>query len=201
MEEDGGRAVGDALGVHPVQEAEVVDPPADVREEFGDRHAAVAILFELPRRSHGGHLGDLARARHFEGQLLAVVAVEFRLRVEGVDMARAALHEQEDDAFGACGVGAAAGGERVGGIGEAGEGEGAETAGGGFEELPARSRVDIWDAVHGVVRSAQSRKRNEMLAKRVCCRAVQALVSGSSPRKSRARASSALSAGRPKLAR
>ena len=70
---------------------------ADVREELADLDAALAVLLELERRRErraGAPLG-LQRDR----QRLAGVLRERRLGVERVDVRRAAVHEQVDDAL------------------------------------------------------------------------------------------------------
>ena len=64
---------------------------ADVGEEIADLNAALAILFELPI----GALVELALALR-----LAAVLRQERLGVEGVDVADATGHEEEDDALG-----------------------------------------------------------------------------------------------------
>src|SRR5262249_61487232 len=65
-----------------------------------DRLAALAVLLELPRRlEERAGLGE-GDARAGAGKRLAVITIEKRLRVKRVDRARAALHEQEDDALG-----------------------------------------------------------------------------------------------------
>jgi hypothetical protein len=38
------------VGVHRAEEAQVVGVPGDLRKEFGDPQAALAVLRELPRR-------------------------------------------------------------------------------------------------------------------------------------------------------
>jgi len=59
------------------------------------------MLFELERGSQkGAGLGG-DDARQGEGQRFAVVALERRLEIKGVDLRRAPMEEQEDDAFGA----------------------------------------------------------------------------------------------------
>ena len=107
---------------------------------------------ELPQRLHdallrpaGAGIGDGPGV--VERQLLAVVLVEPRLVVVGIDVADAALHEQEDDALGLRGEVRQLRGERVGraagftpavGRGEPGERQGAEPAPGAGEPFAAR---------------------------------------------------------------
>ena len=55
----------------------------------------------------------IAEAR---GRVLAVEFCQQRFRIEGVDLARAALHEQRDHPFGGGGQGRRFGGERITGV-------------------------------------------------------------------------------------
>ncbi len=105
VQEEGGRSMRHALGVHAVQEAEVVDVLVDVREQAGGPATRLAVLGIVPERFHQllrralAGLGDRARIRQVER--LLVVALQARLVVEGVHVADPALHEQEDHALGA----------------------------------------------------------------------------------------------------
>ena len=60
VQPQGGLSVGAALGVHAVDDAQVVHVPGDVREQLGDPSTALAVLGEFP--------GGLAQQR---GLLLA----------------------------------------------------------------------------------------------------------------------------------
>ena len=72
-----------------------------VREEVADPLAALAVLLELPLRPDDPPLVLLAApAERLDGDRLAVELVQLRLVVERVDLARPAVHEQEDDALG-----------------------------------------------------------------------------------------------------
>ena len=82
-------------GTHP---ADVVGDFAQVRPEFADVHAALAVLLELERRLHQFARAALGRDGA-AGQRLAVVLFERRLRIEGIDRGESAVHEQEDDAL------------------------------------------------------------------------------------------------------
>ena len=88
-----------------------------VREKLADRDAALAVLLEFERRAQ--QVAGLARndARLGERQGLAVVAIEERLVIEGVDLRGAAMHEQEDDALGPRGKMRRARGQRISWIG------------------------------------------------------------------------------------
>ena len=106
VEEEGGRPVGDAFGVHGVDEAEVIDMLGDVREEAADPAAGLAVLFEIPEGFEEFALALFseslfADADEVEG--LAVAFDEFGFVVEGIDMAGAAGHEEKDNALGAAG--------------------------------------------------------------------------------------------------
>ena len=96
-----GAAVDGALGVHALDERDVVDAGGQVGEQVADPRAALAVLPEVPLGTDDAALVAVAAAAlglHLDG--LAVEPVELGLVVEGVDMARAAVHEQEDDALG-----------------------------------------------------------------------------------------------------
>jgi hypothetical protein len=88
-------------GVHGAEQADIVHDAGGVREEFRDFGAALAVLLELPRAAEQ----FLARAVD-EAEvdvplvILAVVPGEFRLRVEEIDVARPAVHEQRDHRLG-----------------------------------------------------------------------------------------------------
>src|SRR5262249_5987320 len=109
-------------------------------EEVRNPSSALAILGKLPRRLH-----DLARHRRalgwLEGQVLAIILLQARLVVEGINLRGAAVHEQEDDTPGARLVVAGLRSERVPDLGraceEVGEGEIAEPDAGRLQELAA----------------------------------------------------------------
>jgi hypothetical protein len=91
------------VGVHRADEADVVGARAHVGKQLAHVHAALPVLLERERRPHeraGAAFGRDRSAR----QRLPVVLVEHRLRIEAVDLRQAAVHEQEDDSFRACGV-------------------------------------------------------------------------------------------------
>ena len=69
-------------------------------EEVADLHAALAAGPELPRRLQQVPGGGELHPRLLPGDGLPVVLLEHRLGVEGIDLARPAVHEQEDDALG-----------------------------------------------------------------------------------------------------
>ena len=109
------RAVDGAFGVHGVDEADVIDAGADVGEEVRDVLAALAVLLELPLRADDAALVLVpAPAEGLDGNRLAVEGVQGRLVVEGLDLAGAAVHEQEDDGLGLGRLHRRLGGHRVG---------------------------------------------------------------------------------------
>ena len=103
--------MGAAFGVEGADEAEFVGVPGEVGEEFADPHAALAVLLEAERGAEDGAEFVFRAADVTAVEWLAGVLVECRFRVEEVDLAGAAPHEEEDDALGAWGdVGEEAGG-------------------------------------------------------------------------------------------
>jgi len=112
--EEGG-AVVDALADHRLDEAEVVDPIANVREEVADLVAALSAGAELPLGLHqrARRVLVVERERALDGQRIAVVLEQIRLVVERVDGRRAAVHEEEDDVLGARREVRLDGGERI----------------------------------------------------------------------------------------
>ena len=97
-----GRAVGVAVGVARADHGQLVGVLADVREVIGDHQAALAAGAE--RAEGRRQKADLAAAGVDEllvrRQRLAGVLLQLGLVVERVDLARAAVHHQEDDALG-----------------------------------------------------------------------------------------------------
>ena len=94
-------AVDGAVRVHALHERDVVHARGQVREQVAHPRAALAVLAEVPLGAHHAALVAVAAAAlglHLDG--LPVVLVELGLVVEGVHVARAAVHEQEDHALG-----------------------------------------------------------------------------------------------------
>jgi hypothetical protein len=87
------------VGVATADDGEVVDHGTDAGEDIRDLDATLPALLEREGGLHeiagGGVRGEL-----FAGQGLAVLAGEFRLGIEGVDLRDAAVEEQENDVFG-----------------------------------------------------------------------------------------------------
>ena len=95
------RAVGMGVGVAGADHRHLVGMLAHLREEVGDRDPALPTGLERP--AGRGELAHRAAAGidelHLRGDRLAGIFLERRLRVEGVDVARCAVHEEEDHAL------------------------------------------------------------------------------------------------------
>ncbi len=143
VEEEGGGAVGDAFGLHAMEEAELVDPLGGVREEFADPMPGLAMACELPGGTHhalarGQCAGVGEHPGVIEGHLLSFMAVEQGFVIVGVHLAGTALHEQEDDPARAWPDEGRTRGEGISGeTGDAGEGESAKATGQPLEGGPA----------------------------------------------------------------
>src|SRR5690349_21680757 len=84
-----------------MEEGHVIDAGGQVREQVADPLAALAVLLELPLRPDDAALVLVpAAAERLDGNRLAVERVELRLVVEGIDVTRAAVAEDEDHALG-----------------------------------------------------------------------------------------------------
>ncbi len=72
--------------------------PGRVGEQVADRNAALPVLAKSPGTFE--HVAVVVELRRLdaEARRLTVLAIEARLGVERVDLARAAVHVQEDDA-------------------------------------------------------------------------------------------------------
>src|SRR5262249_28101666 len=119
-------------------DANVVDVSGDLGKQFAHLDPAAAELRELERRAH--QLALDAVARLFGRRVLAVEFLQAGLRVEGIDVRGAAVHEQVNDALCASGELTRPGGEWAGRFGSerAGQTEGAETAANTAEHFAAR---------------------------------------------------------------
>jgi hypothetical protein len=114
------RLVIGRVGVHRADDAALVDHLLEVRERFGDLDARPAALLELQRRrKEAGAPGRLLVALGVG--LLAGIFRQRRLGIEGVEVARAAVHEQED---GTLGFGSEVRDGQIGGWRDGGRGEG-----------------------------------------------------------------------------
>ncbi len=86
-----------------MDEGDVVDASRQVGEERGDWLAALPKLLEAPLGADDSPLIFLAAAAEgLDRDRLAVQRVKVGLKVEGIDVARTAVHEQEDDALRLC---------------------------------------------------------------------------------------------------
>lgn len=110
-----GRAVDGRIGGHRVDEGDVVDAGGQVGKEIADPLAALAILLELPLRPDDATFVPLAAAaERFDRHGLAIEFVELGLVFEGIDLARPAVHEEENYALGLGRKMRRLGGQRVG---------------------------------------------------------------------------------------
>ena len=104
VHEERGRVVIERLGVKALHEADVVHDGPELREQFAQPHAGLAVLRELVgRREELGVLPDLREPDvlyQFLGHLLAVALGQLRLGIEQVEMRRAAGLEEVDDVLG-----------------------------------------------------------------------------------------------------
>jgi hypothetical protein len=139
MELKDGLTVALAFGVHAVQEAEFIDVFGNVGEQLRNPGTAFAVLLELPEGLHE-LLADGGAGGRLERQILAIVLDEAGFVVERIDLGGAAVHEQEDDAFGARRMVRRFGGQGILLIGlgrEAGECKISKARSGGLQELSA----------------------------------------------------------------
>ena len=140
VEHADGLAVRLSLAVHGTNHAEVIGALGDFREEFAHPQAALAMLPELPRRPH--QLG-LARGRRIEvlgrseWQTFSAAFLQFGTVIERIDVRRAAVHEQEDHAFGS---GSMMRRLSARGLSDPRESQRTEPAGGAPQQLSPRAR-------------------------------------------------------------
>ena len=88
------------VGRHRMEEGNIVDMLGEMREEGRDLLPTRPVGGELPFRPHDPSLALRAAAPlRLHLDRLAIEIVELRLVVEGVDMAGAAVHEEEDHAL------------------------------------------------------------------------------------------------------
>ena len=85
--------------VQALDEAQVIHSLRDMREEIAHPCAGFAVLLKLPRTREKILCLRKLHARFREWKRLAVIALKQRLVIEGVDLRRSAMHEQEDDAL------------------------------------------------------------------------------------------------------
>ena len=105
VHEDLGGGVNCRIGVHRVDERDVVDHSCQVREDLADPRAALAVALERERRRNDARVGvGLLRVQAlqvFVGEDLSRqssgVLLQKRLVIERLELTCAADHEQEDD--------------------------------------------------------------------------------------------------------
>jgi hypothetical protein len=83
-----------------LQKADVIHVPGNVGEKFTDMVTALAMPLEFPGRGQQVAGVGKSDARLVEGQRFAMITLQQRLVVEGVEMRRTALHEEKNDALG-----------------------------------------------------------------------------------------------------
>ena len=92
-------AVGEAIGIHRADHRHVVDARRKMRIQIRDRQPALAGRAELACAAQQlAWIADLKQGVGVQvGHRLAVVLIQFGLRIPQIDLARSAVHEQEDD--------------------------------------------------------------------------------------------------------
>ena len=86
--------------LHGTDHRDVVDALPDVGKNLTDFDPALTVALELEGRPHNGTGSAFGDQVHAPGEFLAVVFVECRLVVEGIDVGRTAAQEQVNHAFG-----------------------------------------------------------------------------------------------------
>ena len=87
------------LREHRANDGDLVRVLRDVRQRLGELGAALAVLAKA-KRALEQVAGDAFIVGDLSGRRLAVVAIEHRLGVEQIDLARPAVHEELDDGAG-----------------------------------------------------------------------------------------------------
>ena len=104
MEEEFAGAMVELVGLHRTDDGQIIGALGQVRQEFGDPRAGLAVLRELVRRRQRsralGNEGELLALQDAVGHRLAFELREGRLGVEQVDLGRTAEHVQEDHVLG-----------------------------------------------------------------------------------------------------
>ena len=118
---------------------------------------ALAVALELPRAAPHRRFGEidaigLEPLRHLRRDRLAAVLGQFRLGIEGVDVAHAAVHEEVDHGFGARRemrrLWAPAGLFGAGGFQHPGQGQRAEPASGFDQQFASANKVSCDSSIH-----------------------------------------------------
>src|SRR5262245_57560682 len=95
------RTVRGADRIHRPDQGQIVGMPGNVWEEFGNIHAALTVLLELPWRRH-----QATRCPHYRPNLtdsrhgLTLPLKQFRLWIKGVDLTYASVTKDRDHSFG-----------------------------------------------------------------------------------------------------
>src|SRR5437868_3120711 len=85
---------------HGMQKGDVIHRGAEMRKEVTDPFSALAVLFELPfRPDYAAFFALAAAAEGGDRHGFAVQRIERRLVIEGIDLAWATVHEEENDAL------------------------------------------------------------------------------------------------------
>src|SRR4051794_2654649 len=85
---------------HRMDKGDVVDAFCQMREQFADPFAALAILVKLPARLNNSALVlAAAAAKRFDFDCFSIHPNHRRLVVKRIDVTWTAIHEQEDDAL------------------------------------------------------------------------------------------------------
>src|SRR5438552_18150435 len=83
-----------------MHEGDVIDACGQVGEQIADPLAGLAILVEFPLGTHDAALvAPTSPPEGLDWDGAAIERIKLRFVVESVDVAGAAIHEQEDDAF------------------------------------------------------------------------------------------------------
>ena len=95
-----GGAVDGGLGLEGVDKGDVIDALRKVWEEGGDLLAALTVLVEVPLGfDDAAFVLFSSTSEGFDGDGFAIEAFHLGFVIEGVDVGRAAIHEEENDAL------------------------------------------------------------------------------------------------------
>jgi hypothetical protein len=98
------RRVVELVGMHRLDEADVIDHPRQVRQHFRQFRPTLAVLGEGEARPEDGGVGPdesvALAADDRRRQRLAFEFLQLRLVIEEVELAGGACHEYVNDAFG-----------------------------------------------------------------------------------------------------
>ena len=100
------RPMNEGIVVAGAHDGQVIGVARDVLEQVGNLQSGLAVSLKRESRAHQLRIGRLDELQRqivgFEavGQRLAIALLQLRFRIESVHVARAALHEQENDTFG-----------------------------------------------------------------------------------------------------